>query len=262
MRCQMSEKWYYVLSGERQGPVPFEQVQSLYQEKALNDEDYVWTKSFENWVKIKDVKELQIKSVAKTNSTPGPKSALTKIDLLKYSNDEKAIYIKTGADRGQAEVEYGPFSIELLKRLYNEKRINGQTFIFAQGMKNWSVLADAIGFEEVFEDVPPTIEDENKRSFKRKPFIARMFIQNNQKVFEGICRDVSIGGMQVLVDHFPGRVGETISINVHPENTDHHFVASGQIVRLLEGGHGFSFRFKNLTTEAQKAIQSYIEKES
>ena len=85
---------------------------------------------------------------------------------------------------------------------------------------------------------------------------------NNKKVFEGICRDVSVGGMQVLIDQFPGKAGEKISINVHPENSDYHFVASGQIVRLLEGNNGFSFRFQQLSDEAKKAIEKYVVSEA
>ena len=60
-----------------------------------------------------------------------------------------------------------------------------------------------------------------------------MFFANNDQLFEGVCRDISIGGMQVLVDHFPAQVGERISLNVHPENSEHHFVADGEIVRKV-----------------------------
>ena len=88
-----------------------------------------------------------------------------------------------------------------------------------------------------------------------------MYIKNRKEVFVGICRDISIGGMQVLVDHFPGSVGERISINVHPDNTDYNFVADGNIVRSLEGGHGFSFRFLDLSRESQDAISRYLQSE-
>ena len=87
---------------------------------------------------------------------------------------------------------------------------------------------------------------------------ASIFVQQQNQVFEGICRDLSIGGMQVLLDGFPGKVAQNISINVHPDNSDHHFVASGEIVRILEGNQGFSFRFINLNSEAMDAIRSYI----
>lgn len=259
----MSEKWYYVLAGERQGPVEFAQVNDLYKSGTLKDDDYVWFKGLDNWVKIKDSDAFNstptVAEPQKEAAIPAPIEE--KVDLTNFEKDQKTFYIKTGADRGQAETEYGPFSIDLLKKLYDEKRISAKTFLFTKGMSNWKVLGEVDGFEEVFEELPPAIKEEDKRSFKRKPFIARMFIQNNQDVFEGICRDVSVGGMQVLVDNFPGKIGEKISINVHPENTEHHFVASGKIVRILEGGQGFSFRFNDLTSDATSAIQSYISEE-
>jgi hypothetical protein len=262
----MSESWYYVLSGERQGPVDINVIEDLFHNGQLNNEDYVWCKGFANWTKIKDVEEFNLSTEqepVENKVKPVKKVEKTKseINFTDYDTSKKCFYIKIGADRGQKEVEYGPFSIEILKSLYDENRINAKTFIFTQGMPNWSVIADIKGFETVFNQVPPMIEESDKRAFNRLPFIARMFVQNNQDVFEGICRDVSIGGMQVLIDNFPSSVGDKISINVHPENTDHSFVASGSIVRLLEGGQGFSFRFTDLSTEALNSINSYISNE-
>lgn len=267
----MSDNWYYVLSGERQGPVEISVIEGLYQSGELNSEDYVWCKGFANWTKIKDVEEFNTEApqALETPSEPdapeisesqtqAPIETGKKINFDDYDQEAKAFYIKIGADRGQEEVEYGPFSLTILKKLYDENRINAKTFLFTQGMSNWTIIADIDGFETVFNEVPPMIEESDKRAFNRKPFIARMFIQNNQQVFEGICRDVSIGGMQVLIDNFPAKVGDKISINVHPENTEHSFVASGNIVRLLEGGQGFSFRFVGLSSEAESAINSYI----
>ena len=263
----MTSNWYYVVSGERQGPVEKDFIVGLYREGKLGDQDYIWCKGFENWIKIEDADGFDELSSAenqalntieldeKDHDLPG-----VIVEELKFisNHKEKIYYIKIGADRGQAEVEYGPFSVEILLKLYRENRINAKTFTFSKGMTNWSLISEFINFAEVFDDVPPEIKEEDKRAFMRKPFIARMFIQNNQEVFEGICRDVSIGGMQVLIDGFPGSVGDSIDINVHPEAQEHSFVASGKVVRLLEGGQGFSFRFHNLHQEAISAISSYI----
>ena len=261
----MSEKWYYVLEGERQGPVEKDQMLALVSNNKLSGQDYVWRKGFENWRKVGEVEELQVSPeppapVSEDLALPG-KIEEVPLDLTAVNPDKKMFFIKTGADRGREEVEYGPFSLNLLKKLYDENRINGKTFVFQKQMKNWKPLADVGGFEEIFEDAPPVIKDEDRRAFKRKPFIARMFIENNNQVFEGICRDVSVGGMQVLVDNFPIEVGRRVSINAHPENSDYHFTASGEIVRKLEGGLGFSFRFINLNEEAVKAINSYTAQE-
>jgi hypothetical protein len=65
--------------------------------------------------------------------------------------------------------------------------------------------------------------------------------------------------MQILVDDFQGQAGDKITINVHPENSDYHFAASGVVVRILEGNSGFSFRFQGLSDEAKKAIEKYIQ---
>ena len=91
-------------------------------------------------------------------------------------------------------------------------------------MKDWKILADFPEYQEVFEELPPIIKESEKRVSLRKPFVARLLIQNNKNIFEGICRDISIGGMQVLIDNFQGNAGDRITINVHPENTDYHSV--------------------------------------
>lgn len=252
----MSEQWYYVQNGKRVGPVPFDEVNTLYKEGSLTPEDYVWRKGLQNWVKIHQAEEFNISNEEEvTQSIPAP---IQTFDLSKLDRQRKILFIKTGADRGGAETEYGPFSIELLIRLFDEKRINGKTLIFTQGMRDWEFLGEVNGYEDIFQETPPVISESERRTSVRKPFIARMFIQNQKNVFEGICRDISIGGMQVLVDHFPGKAQERININVHPENTEHSFVASGEIVRLLEGGQGFSFRFIDLSEEALGAIESYL----
>jgi c-di-GMP-binding flagellar brake protein YcgR len=120
-------------------------------------------------------------------------------------------------------------------------------------------MGDLPEYHQVFNEMPPVIQDEDRRSSTRKPFIARLFIQNNKKLYEGICRDISIGGMQILVDDFKGNNGDKITINVHPENSDYHFTASGVVVRILEGNSGFSFRFQGLSDEAKRAIEKYVQ---
>lgn len=260
----MADSWYYVQAGERKGPVEEVVITELISSSVLRSEDYVWKKGLDNWVKLEDTSEF---SKLLHGDQELPEADLPgvidegEVSLIELAGEETCIFIKIGADRGVEEVEYGPYPISLLKKLFDQKRINAKTFVFIKGMKNWQVLADFLDFSEVFEDSPPPIKDEDRRANKRKPFIARMYIKNRKEVFVGICRDISVGGMQVLVDHFPGNVGDRISINVHPENTDYNFVADGNIVRSLDGGQGFSFRFLDLSHESQDAISRYLRSE-
>lgn len=269
----MSDNWYYVLKGQRLGPVDVGVMANLIQDEQLGPEDYVWKKGFENWSKLADVPELQNMGSIQVASTPVSMKVPDAIKEVKvppkneslpligqFHSDQRCIFVRIGVDRGGVPAEYGPYNVDLMRRLYQENRINGRTQFFIQDqMKEWAFLADLPDFEEVFNDMPPVIQEVERRKYVRKPLLARMFVQNNKKVYEGVCRDISVGGMQVLTDGFPGRAGDRISINVHPDNSDYHFTAAGQVVRLLEGHQGFSFRFDGLNNEALRAIEKYIE---
>jgi hypothetical protein len=259
----MEDQWHYVEGGNSCGPITTEELSSMLTQGKLGEEDYIWRQGMENWAQVKEVSEF--KSILSQdpevptidNGVPDPIEDLT-LNLSKLVGNENSIFIKIGADRGAKEVEYGPYSIEILKKLFSENRINAKTYIFTRAMTNWTMLADFEDFSDVFSITPPVIQDVDRRENQRKPFVARMYVENKQQVYLGVCRDISVGGMQVLVDKVPAKIGEKISINVHPENTDHHFVAGGQIVRILEGGHGFSFRFTELGDQAKEAIEKYL----
>ena len=51
-------------------------------------------------------------------------------ELIKLAKSENSIFIKIGTDRGGADIEYGPYSLDIIKKLFKENRINGKTFVF------------------------------------------------------------------------------------------------------------------------------------
>jgi len=263
----MADNWYYVQKGNRHGPVAIEVIESMIQNQDLKTEDFVWKKGFENWKKIKDVSELQVEPKSAPPQMELPKATepvaapvpKKEVRLKDHNPDENIIWIRVGNDRGTPPTEYGPYSVNLMKRLFKENRINGKTEVFIKGSDDYKLLADLPEYQEIFEELPPVIKDSERRQQARKPFIARLFIQNNKNLYEGICRDISIGGMQILLDDFKGNAGDKITINVHPENSEYHFTASGVVVRILEGNSGFSFRFQSLTDEAKRSIEKYVQ---
>jgi hypothetical protein len=256
------EKWYYVQKGNRHGPVAIEVIYQMISRQDLKSDDFVWKKGFENWKKIKDVSEIVVKedpSIPDILLPPDIQEETKESSLKDFSEEERVYYVRIGSDRGAVSTDYGPFNVIQLKKLFKENRINGKTFIFSKGSKNWKILADYPDYQEIFEELPPIIKESERRFAVRRPIIARLFIQNNKALYEGICRDISVGGMQILVDNFKGHAGDKITINVHPENSDYHFTASGLVVRILEGNSGFSFRFHALSEEAKRAIEKYIQ---
>ncbi|MEI8345964.1 MAG: GYF domain-containing protein [Pseudomonadota bacterium] len=180
-------------------------------------------------------------------------------DWNKIGEDKRVFLIKTGLDRSGPEVEYGPFSLTMLKKLFDEERINAKTMIFTTGMENWMLLGEIPLYTQITSQSAPVIEEVNRRANIRKPFVAKMFLHDNAQVFEGLCRDISVGGLQILISDFPAKVGDKISLNVHPDNTDFCFVASGKVARVLNGNQGLSLRFEKLTEDALRAINAYLD---
>jgi hypothetical protein len=270
--ASVAETWYYVQGSERIGPVEESELESLVRAGTLDEESYVWKRGFDNWARLKGVSELAyILQPAQPAPTPmrtpqfdAMPEAIEEegmsggIDWRDYDPDLRNIAIKVGLDRGGQETEYGPFSIDQLKLAFEQRRINEKTYVFAPGMESWQLIGETDLYQVLAGELPPTIEEVDKRQAPRKPFVARLFFHDNSQVYEGVCRDISVGGLQVLVSDFPAKVGEKVSLNVHPENTEYHFVASGEVVRVLDGGAGFSLRFKDLNDQAMAAIESYI----
>lgn len=263
----MAESWYFVKDGQRFGPHEESYLVELIQKGELTNDDYVWTKSYTNWTMISDAKELksltnQEDPVPNFVADIPPKIEREPIDFLDPQVKDEQFFIKIGHDRKQleSEKEYGPYKIDILVKLYKERRINARTFVFHQSFSTWHPLGDIKGFEDIFDEAPINISDQEKRCFKREPFVARIFLTDKERLLEGICRDISLGGMQVLVEDHPFEVGQKIAFNVHPNNKAHHFVASGEVVRKLEKARGFSFKFTDLSTEAKSSIEAYLDK--
>ncbi|MGZ3686350.1 MAG: PilZ domain-containing protein, partial [Bdellovibrionota bacterium] len=60
------------------------------------------------------------------------------------------------------------------------------------------------------------------------------------------------------MDHSPGPAGTPLKLNVNPQSNLPGFACEGVLVRILEDGRGFSFRFTSLSPEAKNAIEKYI----
>ena len=249
----MAESWYYVQGDQSVGPVEKGEMDSLFTQGSLNKDSYVWKKGFENWKKASDTDEFR-----SLFETPVPSFPEESSDVWSVGEDRQVVTIKVGYDRGSDEAEFGPYTVRQLRRAFQEKRINGKTFVFVPGAQNWKFLADTPLFNMISDAMPPVIEESERRISRRKPFVAKLLFHDQSRVYEGICRDISVGGLQILVSGFCAKVGDAIKLNVHPDNGDTCFSASGKVVRVLGGDQGISLKFENLDEQSKALIHRYI----
>jgi hypothetical protein len=193
-----------------------------------------------------------------------------------------------------AGAQFGPYSVEEIARLVRIGRIRGRAYAWRDGMPTWERLekveglrsilaldeadlagavAPALVASEAEQNDAPAVSmsrtqsevHAEQRQFPRRPLVARIVMTeaDTGEVALGLCRDVSVGGMQILTEHRPAGAGSRIRINVSPSGgetspTIPAFVAEGEVVRLLEEGRGFSFRFENLSAEAKSSIEKFV----
>lgn len=182
--------------------------------------------------------------------------------------------------------QFGPFSPDEIERFLRVGRIHSRVHAWEGGMDNWERIERIAAFRDVLSELPQPVAppapklpagrpsatvssiaptaaasaNAEKRAAPRRPLLAKILMTNGDDVTQAVCRDISVGGMQVLTDVVPGEVGATVRLNVSTSGQAAiaPFVAMGVIVRFLEDRRGFSFRFEKLSDDAQKAIESYI----
>jgi hypothetical protein len=151
----------------------------------------------------------------------------------------------------------GPYSESELERRIKTTQVSADAFAWNESMNDWKPLIELHPFKDWLGKPENKAE---RRTAPRKPLVAQVYVTNQKEVVTAMCRDVSVGGMQVLTDRIPGKAGDSVRLNVLPpsESGLAAFVAEGVIVRLLEDGRGFSFRFTRLSDESRQAIEEYV----
>ncbi len=275
-----SPQWYIALGTEWVGPLSASDVYARIQKGQITWAHFVWRKGQAEWKRICDTKTFQavvpqqpskgvqkeIKTALKPGLRPrgGPPSApAEEVSLIQnwylYYNHS----------------QYGPFSEEEILRFLKVGKIDGRAHCWRDGMKNWERLDRVSEFKKISsrplqgsshssaQSQTAGLNTE-QRAAPRRPLVAKILMTDEQSVIVGVCRDISVGGLQVLTHRIPANVGAKLKMNISPSSNEsgdqiEPFVAEGVIVRILEDGRGFSFRFERLSERARQAIESYFE---
>jgi len=253
-------KWYSVVNARPVGPLSAKEIVQRIQAHELNFASHVWKEGFTKWTRIYDVIDFKplmpaepslalIAEIQKsTQASPPPLAPQQKEALRTWY-----IYLD--------EQNYGPISDPEVVGLIQSGRITPSTFLWQKGFKDWLPAKDVPAWASAVSAKPApaaAAAARDKRSAPRKPFETKILLTDGKEVGWAICRDISVGGMQVLMDSSPGPAGTVLKLNVNAQGSVPGFACEGTVVRILEDGRGFSFRFSALTADAKAAIEKYI----
>ena len=271
-------QWFIALGKNWVGPLSAADVHAKVIQNEVTWAHYVWRKGQKNWQRICDTAPFQ-------SAVPHEPSKALREEVAERSREVQAKKAPPAPPKDDDidqkvwylyfnETQFGPFSSSEVEENIASGKIDARVFVWRDGMAGWERLEKVAQFQKKLKGHAPVVRPATLRSAKkvdkrgtpRKPMLARILLSNDREVAVAVCRDISIGGMQVLTDKIPGEVGETIKLNVSPAKDEKGkkaefkpFVAEGMIVRPLEDGRGFSFRFSRLTESARRSIESYIE---
>lgn len=303
-----SPQWYVAMGSRWIGPLAATDVYQRITTHEITWAHFVWRPGQADWERICDVPtfqgavpttptkdvQQQVKEASKPSirtaapasrkaGSPPPKPA------NKARNEEEArIWFLYYNDS-----QFGPFSGEEISRFLRVGKIHGRVHIWKDGMGDWERLESIERFADDVEEAKRVRDAKRaatsgspakgaradrseeggreageQRKAPRRPLIAKILMADDKVLTAAVCRDISVGGMQVLTDRIPGEPGAKIKLNVSPaggkggtkvgQKSIAPFVAEGTIVRILEDGRGFSFRFHRLPDSSRQAIEDYI----
>ena len=248
-------KWYTVVNDRPVGPLSAKEIVQRIRAHDLNFASHVWKDGFKGWTRIYDVIDFKpllpsepasalLAEIQKSlQAAPPPLAPQQKEELRVWY-----VYLD--------EASYGPVSEREVTALIEAGRINGSTYMWTKGFGDWQQGKEIEYWAKRF--TKKAAKPVDKRAAPRKPLETKILFTDGKEVGWALCRDISVGGMQVLMDHSPGPVGTALKLNVSAQAKIPGFACEGVVVRVLEDGRGFSFRFTNLSAEAKVAIEKYI----
>ncbi len=248
------EPVFFVFRGSdgAQGPLRPSELLRMLESREISWLDPCYREGESEWSRICDHAVFRALGPALPQSKPKPR-------VVPPPLPKEALLPKVRWFLFQNDSQTGPYPAPELVRMIRAGQVSEQAFVWEESFVDWVPLREVPEFSGIASTAEPR-EASDRRASPRRPLVARIYLTNGKEVSSGMCRDISIGGMQVLTDSLPGKTGDQIRLNVMPPASTglRPFVALGVIVRVLEDRKGFSFRFTEINEEAKQSIERYI----
>jgi hypothetical protein len=258
-------EWFVSVGEKFRGPFKASEIYQQLQSHEVNWIDYVYREKEGKWIKLSDHPVF----TTLIPEPPKPKPVIAPVAAPppppKMEEEIKWFLF-------QQEAQTGPYPTSELRRLISAGQVHENAFVWQEKFTDWKPFGEVAELKSAPKapsppSAPglhssPKVDDQrkDKRTAPRKPLVAQIYVANQTALSTGICRDISVGGMQILTDRLPGGVGANVKLHVSPpaDSGLSPFIAEGSIVRILEDQRGFSIRFSLISDEAKRSIESYI----
>jgi len=248
-------EWFVAVGDKSVGPMTAAEVYDRVVSGEITWAHFVWKEGQKEWERICDIATFKAAvpppPSQKPRATPPAPPVQGKVQAKEwflFSNDSQT----------------GPFTGDEVKSMVSVGKVEAESFAWKDSMKDWEKISTIAELATgVKPPATPGAGRGEKRAHKRGPVIAKVMIADGSSAAVGIGRDVSIGGMQVLSEFVPAKLGVKLKLNVSPPDVTNPafqpFVAEGVVVRILDDRRGFSFRFEDLPVAARTIIERIIQ---
>lgn len=181
------------------------------------------------------------------------------MNLKTLSNDGKNIFVKVLVASGRTE-DFGPYSLDLLKKLFDEDRIDGKAFIYSPSLDNWKILADFNDFHDFFGEKPPEIDALERRLNSRVEISTACRIYTDKNIYVATANDLSMLALKVLIKDHALELSDIVVVEFDdPILTGEKF--SAQVMRLFDSNGNetaLTLKFNGLSAVQIEKISSVV----
>ena len=256
--------WYIRKGQDLSGPFTTKGLRQEIESRKFVATDRVWMPGSEiEWQELRTIEEfLDLFKVANAETV-----------LLEVDEDEATV-IDQSRPKPQNQVVWylqfkdgrtGPFTVSELSTVLQFKDLTPPVYCWRTGWKDWKPVGEVEELSQSRSSPNPKVKKavdavDEKRGNKRSPLMATVSLVGEKARVIGICRNISLTGMQVLGSLIPGGVGTNHSFEVFPSLKSHvrSFRVSGTIVRILKDRPGFAMKFSPLSREVQEALKRLL----
>ncbi len=221
----MSQSLFYVSHvGVQDGPFSLDDIVGRVQDGRLDKSDYIYDEAAGDWLILMAHPELSSKLMHDPLRKPTPPAA----EAPKAATAEEWYVLKK-------EMRYGPFGIQEIVKLLQEKSVLDSDFIWRTGMKTWCMISECQEFSpenmaKLRDAGTPINETYFRRRYARAAYDTSILVHDNKKVFKGQSVELSEGGAGIMLDTPTLEVGQKLYLHFKPASDLPSFNAVCEVV--------------------------------